>query len=127
MCLDGQFAFARGKNFLDFAGADDGVYFRNLLADFAAVALGQASGDDQSLGAAEFLVFGHFQNGVDGFLLRRLDEAARIDDKDVRLARTRRDFVSRARENTHHHLAIHEVFRASEADESDFGHSGAVL
>ena len=39
----------------------------------------------------------------------------------------RREFVARARENAHHHLAIDEVLRASQADESDFRHLSAVL
>ena len=118
-----QFAFAGGENIFDFAGADDGVHFGNLLANFVAVALDQASGDDQLLRAAEFLVFGHFEDGVHGFLLRGRDEAAGVDDEDVGFAGARRDFVAGARENAHHHLAIHEVLRASQADESDFRHS----
>ena len=55
-------AFAHFENFLDFAGADHGVHFGNLLADFVAIAFDHASGDDQFLCAAEFLVFGHFEN-----------------------------------------------------------------
>ena len=79
------------------------------------------------LRAAEFFVFGHFENGVHRFLLRRLDEAAGVDDQDVGIVGARREFVAVARENAHHHLAIHEVFGASQADESDFRHGRRVL
>ena len=44
-----ELAFAGCEDFLDFAGADDGVHFGNLLADFVAVALDHAAGDDQFL------------------------------------------------------------------------------
>ena len=91
-----------------------------------AVALHQASGDDQFFGRAEFLVFGHFQNRVDRFLLRRLDEAARVDDEDFGFFGARREFVAVARENAHHHLAIHEVFRATQRNESDLGHGAKM-
>ena len=59
-----QFAFARGENFLHFAGADHCVDFGNLLSDFVAVALDHAAGNDQLPRPAEFLVLGHFQNGI---------------------------------------------------------------
>ncbi len=121
-----KFAFAGFEDFFDFAGADHGVHFGNLLADFVAVALDHASGDDQFLRAAEFLVLGHFEDGLHGFLLRRRDEAARVDDEHVGVARARRDFVACARENAHHHLAIDEVLRASQAHESDLRHLSAL-
>ena len=113
------------ENLLDFARADHGVDFRNLLANLIAVALDHAARDDQLLRAAEFLVLGHFENRLHRFLLRGRDEAARIDDEDVRFVRARRDFVARARENAHHHLAIDEVLRASQAYESDLRHLSA--
>ena len=122
-----QLAFAGCENFFDFAGADDRVHFRDLFADVVAVAFDHASGDDQFLRAAEFFVFGHFQDGVHGFFLRGLDEAAGVDDQHVGFAGAGREFVAGARKNAHHHLAIHEVLRASQADESDFRHYSAVL
>jgi hypothetical protein len=95
-----------------------------LFQDLLPVALHQAAGHDQFFRHAEFLVFSHFQNCVDRFLLRRRDEAAGVDDEHFGLFRARREFVPLARENTHHDLAIHEVFRASQADESGFRHEG---
>ena len=122
-----ELAFAGFEDFFDFAGADHGIHFGDLFADVVAIALDHASGDDQFLRAAEFFVFGHFQDGLHGFLLRGLDEAAGIDDQHVGFAGARREFVAGARENAHHHLAIHEVLRASQADESDFRHTARSL
>ena len=118
-----ELAFARCEDFLDFAGADHGVNFRDLLADVVAIAFDHAAGDDQFLRAPEFFVFGHFQDRVHGLFLRGLDEAAGVDDEHVGLARARREFVAGARKNAHHHLAIHEVLGASQADESNFRHA----
>ena len=111
------------QNSFDFACSDDRVHFRNLLANLVAVALDQASGDDQFFRAAEFLVLGHLQDRVDRFFLRGRDEAAGVDDQDVGFVGARREFVAVARENAHHHLAIDEVLRASQADKSDFRHT----
>ena len=70
--------------------ADHVIDFRDLLLNLLPVALHQASGHHQFLGGAEFLVLGHFQNGVDGFLLGGFDEGASIDDDDVSLVGARR-------------------------------------
>ncbi len=56
---------------VEFVGADERVHFRHFLADVAAIALHQAAGDDQLLRAADLLVFGHLEDGVDRFLLGR--------------------------------------------------------
>jgi len=54
----------------------------------------------------------------DGFLLRGLDKAASVYDQHFRLARGGSQFVPIARQNAHHHFAIHQVFWAAEADEA---------
>ncbi len=127
ICCRGNVAFARGQNSFDFACADHRVDFRNLLANFVAVALDHAAGHDQLLRAAEFLVLGHLQDRIHRFLLRGRDEAAGVDHKHVGFARPWRDFIARARKNTHHHLAVDEVLRASQAYESDLRHLSDVL
>ena len=111
-----QVALHSFKNALDFAGAHDSIHFRNLLEDLIAVPLDQAAGDDELFGRAEFLVLGHFQDGVHGLFLRGLDKAAGIHDKDFRFIGARCEFVARAGESAHHDLAIDKVLRASEAD-----------
>ena len=45
----------RLQNGLEFAGADYGVYFRNVLDDFVAITLDKASGNDQFPGEPEVL------------------------------------------------------------------------
>ena len=50
------------------------------------------------------------------------DEAASVDDEDFGFIGARRQFITSARENAHHDLAVDEVFGASETDETDFSH-----
>ncbi len=57
-------AFAQIGDAFHLVGANDGVDFRDLLADFAAVALHQAAGDDELTGAAGLLELGHFEDRV---------------------------------------------------------------
>src|SRR5208282_902112 len=70
-----------GENFLQFAGADDRVHFRNVLSDLIAKTLDQAAGNHEALRLAARLlavqlpfVTGHFEDGIDGFLLRAADK-----------------------------------------------------
>ena len=64
-------------------GTEDEVDFRNLFLDFVAIAFRQATGHDEFLAVALGLQPGHFQNRIDGFLFRAIDETARIDDDDI--------------------------------------------
>ncbi len=112
---------------LDFTRSDHCIHFRYLLQDVIPKALDEASSDNQLFHRSKLLVLCHLQNRLDGLLLRRLDEAARIDDQDVRLIRPRSDLIAAPRENAHHHLAVHEVFGTTQADESDFRHRRKIL
>ena len=47
------------------AGAEDRVDFRDLLLQFIAMALGEASGDDEPAAGAVSLVPRHLENRVD--------------------------------------------------------------
>ena len=91
-----------------------------FLADIAAIALHQAAGDDQLLGAADFLVLGHFEDGVDRLLLGGIDEAAGVDDEHVGLIGMRRELVAFGDELAHHDFTIDEVFGTAQTDETDF-------
>src|SRR6185437_647945 len=64
------------QNLLQFARADDCVYFGNILLNFVAIALDQTPGHDELACGARGLVLGHFQNRVDGLLFGRVDERA---------------------------------------------------
>ena len=50
------------------------------------------------------------------------DEAAGVHHEHVGIVGARREFVAAARQNAHHDLAIDEVFRAAQTDESDLRH-----
>ncbi len=115
-------AFHRFHDAFDFAGAHHGVHFRHLFENLLAKPLDQAARHNQFFRRAEFLVLRHFQDGLDGLFLRRFNEAACIHYQNFRFIRARRQFIPFARKDAHHHLAVHEVLRASQADESDLGH-----
>ena len=113
-------AFAHRHDLRQFIGANQRVHFRKLIANLIAIALHHASRHDQLPRLAGFLVFGHLQNRVDGFLLGRIDEAAGVDHQDFGVARLRRQLVPALRQMAHHHLCIHEVLRASETYKTNF-------
>jgi hypothetical protein len=76
-------------------GAEQVIDFRDLLQEFFGMAFRQASGNDQSLASTVRFVSGHFQNGIDRFLDRRLQKPAGVDDNDIRFRLVRRHLVAR--------------------------------
>ena len=56
---------------------------------------------------------GHLKDGVDRFLLGRVNKAAGIDDQDVGLFRVRSKARAGAVEKAHHYLGVDEVFGAA--------------
>ena len=62
------------ENALQFAGADHGIDFRNILLNLVAEAFHQAAGYDQFLGTPCRLVPRHLEDGIDRFLLGTVDE-----------------------------------------------------
>ena len=101
------------QNGLEFAGADHGIDFGNALADLVAVALDEASGDDQFLRRAGGFEARHFEDGVDRLLLGGVDEAAGVDDKDLRLFGARGQARTSAVQQPHHHFGVDQVFGAA--------------
>src|SRR5262249_43564111 len=69
----------------DLARTEDHVDLRNFLLQLVAIALRQATGDDEAPALTVLLVLRHLENRVDRFLLGRIDERAGIDDEDVGL------------------------------------------
>ncbi len=108
-----------GEDALEFAGADDGVDLRNILLDFVAITLDQASGNDEFPGFAVGLEAGHLEDGVDGFLFGGVDEGAGIHDEHVGGLGIADDAGAGVIEEAHHNFAIDEILGAAEADESD--------
>ena len=102
----------------------DGVDLRDVFTDFVAVALDQAAGDDDASGhwpPCESLCCDHFQDGVDGLLLGRVDEGAGVDDDDVGVLCGGGELGAVVMEEAHHDSGVDEIFRAAEGDEADPG------
>ncbi len=76
------------------AHADNGVHLRKLILHLRLIELGQAAGNNKLFQPAGFLEARRFQNGVDCFLLRVLNESAGINDNDIRLGLIRNQGVS---------------------------------
>ena len=87
-----------------FAGSDHGVDFRDVSADFVAVALDEAARDDELLGAAMGFVAGHFENGVDRLLPGGVDKGAGVDDEDLGIFGAAGQAGAGAVEQAHHDL-----------------------
>ena len=115
------------QNPLQFVGPYDKVDFRDLFQNLLAISFHQATGDDQLFGSSGFLVFRHFQDGVNRFTLGRRDECASVDDDDFGFLRARSQLVSLPGQHSKHHLAVHKVLRTTEADHSNFNHIGAIV
>jgi len=81
----GVIGFAQRHDAVQFVRADQRVHFGQFFADIATVAFHQAAGHNQLARLPHPLVLGHFQDGVNGFLLGRIDEAARIDHQHLGL------------------------------------------
>ena len=112
-----------GEDGFELAGADDGIDFGDVPANFVAVALDEAAGDDELLGSAAVgdLVLDHFENGVDGLLLGGIDEGASIDDEDVGVFGGGGEVGAIVMQEAHHDLGVDEVLGAAEGDEADLG------
>ncbi len=89
--------FAHRDDLFDLVGADHGVDFGKLLLDIVAVAFNEATGDDKLARPPGLLVLRHLDDGVDGFLFGRVDEAAGIDDQNVGITRIGGEFVTTGR------------------------------
>ena len=80
----------------------------------------EAAGYDEALGAAGVFELGHFEDGVDGFLLGGVDERAGIDDDDVGVLRMSGEFVPIEDEISHHDFGVDEILGAAETNKTYF-------
>jgi len=112
-----------GEDGFEFSGAYDCIDFWDVLPDLIAVALDEASGDDDALGLSAVLLFvlDHLEDGVDGLLLCGVDEAAGVDDDDFGVFGTGCKLGSVVVKQAHHDLGVDEIFGAAEGDEAYFG------
>ena len=67
--------------------ADNRVHLRHLVKQILGIALAQAAGDDEFPMRVLFFIFGHLEDGIDGFRLSAFDEAAGIDDDHIGVCR----------------------------------------
>ena len=104
------------KNLLQLARPDDSINFRNVLANLVAVTLDKTSRHNELTGGPGSLMLRHFEDGIDRFLFGRIDEGAGIDDQDFGVSRIRGHLGARAVQQSHHHLAVNQVFGAAERD-----------
>jgi hypothetical protein len=89
-----------------------------------AVAFDQAAGDNQLFRRAEFLVLSHFEDRIHGLFLCWLYEATGVYDQNVGFVGAGSQLIAVTREDTHHDLAIHEVFGATQTDKTYLWHVG---
>ena len=106
------------KDGLELAGADHGIDFGDALLNLVAVALDEAAGDNELFGRARGFVAGHFKDGIDGFLLGGVNEAAGVDDEDFGIFRTGGQTRAGAIKKAHHNLGVHEVFGTAQGNKA---------
>src|SRR5262249_28155683 len=105
------------------AGTDERVDLGQLGRQLFAVALGETAGDDE-LGAMLALVPRHLEDGIDRLFLRRLDEAAGVDEHDARGGGVERRLVALGNELAEHDLGVDLILRTAEAREVDLARHG---
>ena len=115
-----------GQDFVQFPRAHHLINFGNIFADLVAKSFDQASGDDQFLCLTSSFVPSHLQDRVHRFLLCAVNKRAGIHHDDVRIFGAACEFRSGSRQQTHHDFAVHEVFRAAQADKPYFGRASRV-
>ncbi len=93
------------------AGADDAVDLGNQALQLLAVALRQASGDDELLAAA--LARGVFENYLGRLGLGRIDERARINDDGIGTGGLGLQSPARLAQLGHHDFSIHKILSAA--------------
>src|ERR1035438_7642891 len=72
---NGRWRDARGfQNRFQLSRTDNRIHFRNVLLNLVAIALHQASGNNEFFGRSGSLEASHFEDGVDRLLLGRSEE-----------------------------------------------------
>jgi hypothetical protein len=100
-------------------GAEHRVDLGDFHPQLFAVAFGETASDDQPAARAGRLVAGHLEDGVDRFLLRRVDEGAGVDDQHLGRGGVVGQLMAGVVSQAEHHLRIHQVLRAAERDQTN--------
>ena len=120
--LDATFPPALLEKFrdpVDLPGAGPPIHFRHFPPQFVPIPLHKAAHHKKLLKLSFPLFFGHFEYGVDGFFNCRLDESARVDDRDIRFFQCPGERVSLLRQPPQDVLAVDQVFGAAQANDAD--------
>ncbi len=102
-----------GRRLLQLVETDEVVDFGNLFGELFPVLLHHAARHDDAVDLPRFLPRDLAEDRLDGLLLRRVDEAARVHDDDARLLGIR-EGQPLPLQMPQHHLGIDEVLRASQ-------------
>lgn len=105
--------------------SEDSVRLRQGLGEVLAVALGHTADRDDGLGSAVILQIVGFEEGIDGVLLGGFDEAAGVDDGDIRVGGVLDELPAVRCQAACKLLRVHLVTGAAKSDEGDgtaFGH-----
>jgi hypothetical protein len=106
------------------ARAEQVIDLGQLVRELVRMTLTQATGHDELLAAAFFLVACQIEDRVDRLLARRVDEAAGVDDDDLGVTRVVDVLVAFALGHPQHDLGVDPVLRTAEAHEMDGAHEG---
>ena len=106
--------------------SDEGVHFREFADEVGRESLGKAAADDDfSIGALALVALaGGFQNGIDRFLFRGIDESAGVHDEYIRFGGVGGDFESLGFCGAEHDLGVDKIFSAAEADHANPARGG---
>jgi hypothetical protein len=116
--------------------ADEAIDARRVVQELRLVPLHETAGDDNPLALSRRLQLDGLADLLERFVLRRLEEAAGVDDDRVGAAGVGRDRQPVLGEEAEHPLAVDEVLRTAEADERDgtdrlglgrSGHNGPAI
>jgi len=89
------------------------IDFGESMAQKILFALNVTSGDNDSSGGMFSLDLNGFADLRQGFLTRGLDESAGVDDDDVGILYTAREFVAGSIQAAEHDLAVDQIFCAA--------------
>ena len=96
------------------------------LQDVAAVALGEAAGDDQRAARAPLLQLRQLEDGLDRLLARPVDERAGVDDEALGVLGPLDQREPGLGQQPEHQLGVDLVLRAAEGREMDL-HAGRTM
>ena len=112
-----------GQQPVHFRGAEEQVHFRQRLLELALVPLHHAAHRDDGLAHAGRLVLAGLDDGVERFLLRRVDEPARVDHDHLGLREIVRVLGATIGELGEVPFAVDGILVAAQCDEAEF-HAG---